>query len=371
MTTRSGDVDQGQRLVVVVGEQWEMPFVAATVSDQGRRQPGTRFAVPPEFAQVRADVDLEVLGDPPERFRSVEEISADVLEVLERRGSRDHVLVHAGVIGPGATPVHRPRAARNHQVRQHGQVRVWTADTSTHYFQALVGLERQEQPPVHPAYGPGAPIFVHNTNDFDELAPGPHDDYVILASGLLGLKMIAESNPAARARALVYDINPAQLAWSRHVLERAGEEPTLDGLVESFVRRHPGVEIRVSMAHESDNVERQRTWYAEHRSGLAQLSSRLHFDLLTADLLNRPHEVLSWLSPERSVFFMYLDLFVQWNPHHTPPWIVTHPELAQSLELEVASRSAAARFLPGPGSQVLQLRGSPLVEDSDGGSLCT
>jgi hypothetical protein len=340
--------------LVIVGEAWEAPFAAATLRDAARRLPASAtILVPPELAGIAGPRPVSGIGRPPGRFRGLDEIVADVRELL---GSSRYRLVQAGAPGP---PRHRPPARRRHRHRQTGELDIWTADTGDGYFAALLAQPGSPRAPVWPMYGPGRPVFTVNTNDFNERPPGRHDDYVILGSGLLGLRMVVHGDPGPGARVLVYDINPDQLAWSRFVLARAGQAATLAELERSFQARHPRVVIRASLPHERDNAAAQAAWYQAHRRELAALPGRVNLRWLEVDLLNRPGNLLGMLRPDRSVFFTYLDLFVVWHMQDSPPWIVEFPGLARSLENEVRRRAAAATFQPGPGSRVLQLPERP------------
>jgi hypothetical protein len=223
---------------------------------------------------------------------------------------------------------------------------------------------------VWPAYGAGQPVFTRNTNDFDEAPVGPCDDYVILGSGLLGWRMVLDSDPRPGSRVLVYDINPDQLAWSRHVLAGAGTVPTLAELEGAFRAAHPDAAIRATLPHERANAEAQARWYAARRAALGELAGRVRVDHVLVDLLRTPSVLLDRLTPDRTVFFMYLDLFTVWQVADEPPWIVQLPGLARSLERAVRTRTAAAAFLPGPRSSTLQLAGSLLAQRENGHLTC-
>jgi hypothetical protein len=289
-----------------------------------------------------------------------------VTDLRRRLGDRPHRIVPAGVIGDDPVPVHRPRTPRRHRCRRIGAVDVWTADTCDGYFATLMSGAAGPQAPVWPAYGPGQPVFTFNTNDFDERPPAAHDDYAILGSGLLGLRMVLESGPAASARVYVYDINPDQLAWCQFVLARCGRVGTLNALVRLFAASRPDVTVRDPLPHETANVARQADWYAANRHALAGLTGVVEFHWLVTDLLTRPADVLSVLRPDRSVYFMYLDLFVVWNTRSASPWIIQFPDHARSLEIEVRRLASSAAFLPGPHSRVLQLGESPIARLADG-----
>ncbi len=343
--------------LVIAGEAWEAAFAAATLREVASWLPeSARIFVPPELAHITGPRPTLAIGRPPGRFRSLDEIVADVRRLL---GNRPFLLVQAGAARPGELPRHRPPAERQHRRRRAGGMDIWTADTGDGYFAALPAEPGYQRAPVWPAYGPGRSVFTVNTNDFGEPPPSRHDDYVILASGLLGLRMVLHGDAAPGARVLVYDINPDQLAWCQFLLAHAAQAGTLAELERSFQADHPAVMIRATLPHEQANAAAQAAWYQAYRHQLAALPAKVDLHWLEVDLLNRPADLLGRLRPERSVFFMYLDMFVVWHVHDSPAWIVEFPDLARSLEKEVRHRVRAATFLPGPGSRVLQLHGPP------------
>jgi len=343
--------------LVIVGEDWEAAFAAVTLRDVASWLPeSARIFAPPELAHVTGPRPVLAIGQPPGRFRSLQEIVADVHRLL---GNQPYLLVQAGAARPGEPPRHRPPARRRHRCRRAGAMDIWTADTGDGYFAALLAEPGDHRTPIWSAYGPGRSVFTVNTNDFCEPPPSRHDDYIILASGLLGLRMVLQGNPAPGARVLVYDINPDQLAWCQFLLAHAAEADTLAELERSFRACRPSVMIRAKLPHEQANAAAQAAWYEAHRHQLAVLPARLDLQWLEVDLLNRPADLLGRLRSERSVFFMYLDMFVVWHVHDRPAWIAEFPDLARSLEKEVRHRARAATFLPGPSSRVLQLHGPP------------
>jgi hypothetical protein len=362
--------------VIIAGEVWELPPAARTLRALSGRD-GTHRAVlvPPELgglaelAQVPPYPQVGIVGEPPGRFRDYREIAAD----LARRypGVRIVAAGSDGSRGPDGAPVHSPPYPRQHVRRRAGGLDVWTADTGDGYFRALTASAAAgPAPPVWAAYGAGRPVFTRNTNDFGELAPPAHDDYMILGSGLLGWRMVLESEPGPGARVFVYDINPGQLEWSRHVLREAARIPDLSRLEQAFAATWP-YPLRGPLPHERANAGAQARWYAAHHQDLGALARRVQVEYLLVDLLSSPAVLLSRLRPDRSAFFMYLDLFTVWHVGDSPPWIIELPGLARSLEREVRRASAAASFLPGPSSRTLQLDGSPFIRDSRGDSTCT
>jgi hypothetical protein len=350
---------------IVAGESWELAPARSTLKSlDGHRAAVDEVLVPPEFAALRRTrhggcPPVTVVGNPPRRFRTREEILADL-----HRHRPDATVLAAGTAAgdPRLPPLHRPPRQRRHARRRAGELEIWTIDTGEEYFAGLAGEPLMAgDVPVWSAYGPGRPVFTRNTNDFAEVHPVRHDDYVVLGSGLLGWRMVLDSDPGADARVLVYDINPAQLAWSRHVIERADVDPRLDDLEHSFAERHPAQAQRQTLPHERLNADAQAHWYALNRTRLAVLRDRLCIEYAEIDLWSEPVRVLNALRVDRSVFFMYLDLFVVWHLDDAPPWIAEFPGLARSLQREVHARSARATFLPSAGSQTLQLDWSPFL----------
>jgi hypothetical protein len=364
------------RAVIVAGEAWELPMAQLTLDTLAGHGAADEVLLPPELAGLRSAAAapaqtprIRVIGVPPGRFRCYNDIVTD----LARRRP-DARIVAAGsnsAADPDCVPVHQPPRPRCHAHRRIGDLDVWTVDSGEGYFPALVTVGIAPARPVWTVYGEGRPVFTRNTNDFAEPAPLAHDDYVILGSGLLGWRMVLESDPSAGARVLVYDINPDQLAWSRHVLCRAAVESDLVRLERDFDAAHPAARRRPPMPHEQDNADAQARWYAEHHRELGSLAGRLQVEHVLVDLLNTPAGLLDRLRLERSAFFMYLDLFTVWQVADRPPWICEFPGLARSLEGEVSRRCAAATFLPGPGLHTLQLAGSPFIHDRRGDPACT
>ena len=183
--------------------------------------------------------------------------------------------------------------------------------------------------------------------------------------------MVVESNPRPGARVIVYDINPDQLAWSRYLVTQAGRHATLDDVERGFLAARPDVRSRATLEHERANAEAQARWYAANRRLVVGTAARVDVTFVTVDLLISPGSLLAWLRPDRTAFLMYLDLFAVWHVMADPPWIAHLPAVAAALEREVQRRVAEASFLPGPGSDRLQLAASPLAHSSRGGNACT
>jgi hypothetical protein len=361
--------------VIIAGEAWELPLAARTLRALSERDENHRTVlVPPELGGLAelARVPhprVSIVGEPPGRFRDYREITADL---AVRYPSTPIVAAGTdGAPGQDSRPAHGPPCPRRHVRRRVGSLDLWTADTGDGYFRALMAAAAAgPAPPVWAAYGAGRPVFTRNTNDFDELPPPAHDDYVILGSGLLGWRMVLESEPGPGARVFVYDINPGQLEWSRHLLREAARIPDLSRLEQAFAATRP-YPLRGPLPHERANANAQARWYAAHHRHLGALARRVRVEHLLIDLLSNPSVLLGRLRRDRSAFFMYLDLFTVWHVDDSPPWIIELPGMARSLEREVRRLTAAASFLPGPSSRTLQLDGSPFIRDSRGDSACT
>jgi hypothetical protein len=386
--------------VGILGEAWEAPFARATARSLDRWLPeGARVIVPgplagevaavtsrpcvelpeppgfAEFPDLRrrvvaacADGDLLLLaaGALPSREQPLERLGAAwgserAVEWIPRAGSGAETLLHF------APPPHAPPARPRHLRRQEGSLEVVEVDGGAGYFQGLAAL--QASPDAGPAralwrqYGPRRPVFTRNTNDFGETPPPAHDDYCILGSGLLGLRMVVESRPAAGARVFIYDINPDQLTWIRTVLEAAGEVEELAAVEDLLAARDPGIAVREVQPHEEANARRQAEWFRRHRGSLATLAREFEWHFVICDLLTDPAPLLERLAPSRSVFFMYLDLFMVWHLSGAAGWVEDHAGMAASCERLLRSRAGKrVTFLPGAASARFQLQpGSPFA----------
>ena len=133
-----------------------------------------------------------------------------------------------------------------------------------------------------------------------------------LDSGLLGLRLVAESKPPPDARLSVYDINPGALVWIDFVLSNAHRLRTFPDLVETFRSEHPDLAIREVAPHERENAGKQERWYHERRADLAALG-KLERAMVQVDVLTSPSALFRLLRPGRRTMVMYLDLFVPWN----------------------------------------------------------
>jgi hypothetical protein len=375
--------------VVIVGEAWEAPFARATaLSLVGRIPADAEVLVPAELARA-------VHGILPNAVCAVAPAGAGFASYPQLRdrvtgAARTPTLVlAAGVVardetrraasaaryaewnGPGTIPLrcvlepplHRPPARRRHRRRRIGALDVWDVDGGERYFQALPSFV-SDGVPVWAQYGPRTPVFARNTNDFDEPAPPRRAQYAILAAGLLGLRLIIDSDPLAGAPAVVYDINPDQLDWLRFVLARASEIETLDRVVEGFALAHPAASVRTVEPHERDNAQRQSAWYARNRMLIAALARRLEWHFVRCDVLTQPAPLFDALDPARSTLLMYLDLFVVWHVDAPRPWVERHAGMALSFERLARERlRGEITFVPGPRSKPFQLAPqSPFLE---------
>lgn len=384
--------------VAVVGEEWEAGFARVTARSFATWLPeGAEVCIPSELERAVADLcprPPRICAPAREGFQGYAEIRE---RLLREAGGDGLLLLAAGTLPasqgvarrPGAPlsreravewhapegvgtprlpdfrpPPHSPPARPRHASERVGTLDVWTVEGGREYFQALPALSDAGGAPVWSQYGARRPVFVYNTNDFDEPPPEPHDQYFILGSGLLGLRMIAESRPKPGARVLVYDINPDQLLWIKFVLEVCGEAAEFSEVVERFRARHGRVEVRAVLPHEAENAARQAEWYGRNRRLLSETASRLSWEFLECDLWNDPAALLGRVRSARSLFFMYLDLFVVWRLGGGAPWVEIHAEAAASLEAAVRGRAGGSvTFLPGPGSARFQLHPeSPFAE---------
>lgn len=390
--------------VGILGEAWEAPFARATARSLDRWLPeGARVIVPgplagevaaaisrpcvelpgppgfAEFPELRrcavaagADGDLLLLaaGTLPSREQPLERLGAPwgserAVEWLPRAGGGPETVLHF------APPPHAPPARPRHRRRREGRLEVVEVDGGAGYFQGLTAL--LASPDAGPAcalwrqYGLRRPVFTRNTNDFGEAPPPAHDDYCILGSGLLGLRMVVESRPAAGARVFVYDINPDQLDWIRTVLEAAGEVEELAAVEERLAARHPGVAVREVQPHEAANARRQAKWFRRHRGSLAALARELEWHFVVCDLLTDPAPLLARLAPSRSLFFMYLDLFMVWHLSGAAGRVEDHAGMAASCEQLLRSRAGErVTFLPGAASTGFQLQPESPFADTKG-----
>jgi hypothetical protein len=393
--------------VAVIGETWEAAFVRATLRSLPEWLPQeAQVCVLSEFKHCLDDrfprsvrfVDATKPG-----FQSYEDMRERVLaengegkgvlllaagalpvgtkplEYLGASQTRERVFEWHAPIENAATsvlcfqqPPHSPPARPRHTVKRAGALDLWTIDGECNYFQGLTHLQQGDAPPVWTQYGLHRPVFVYNTNEFDEPPIAVHDEYCILGSGLLGLRMVAESRPEPGARVVVYDINPDQLLWIKFVLEVCAEIAELDEVIEQFGAKHPSLTIRPVFAHEQDNASRQAEWYRQHRELLHQLRSKLHWEFVECDLWNEPTVLFNRMNRTGNLFFMYLDLFVVWHTDNGSPWVEDHIAAARSLEALIRARTRGqVTFLPGPDSTRFQLHPeSPFALGKDSPS-CT
>ncbi|HEX6715456.1 MAG TPA: hypothetical protein VF088_00010 [Pyrinomonadaceae bacterium] len=391
--------------VAVIGETWEAAFVRVTLRSLPEWLPqDAQVCVLSEFKHCLDDhfprsvrfVDATKPG-----FQTYEAMRERVLRVTDE----GVLLLAAGALPVGTKPLeylgasqtrervfewhaltenaaasvlhfqqppHSPPAHPHHTVKRVGALDFWTIDGECNYFQGLTHLQQGDASPVWTQYGSHRPVFVYNTNEFNEPPIAAHDEYCILGSGLFGLRMVAESRPDRGARVVIYDINPDQLLWIKFVLEVCAEIAELEEVIEQFRAKHPSVTIRSVLAHERENASRQGDWYRQHSQQLHQLRSKLRWEFVECDLWNEPAVLLNRLNPTGSLFFMYLDLFVVWHTDNEPPWVEDHIGAARSLEGLIRARTrGTVTFLPGPDSTRFQLHPeSPFAGGKDSPS-CT
>jgi hypothetical protein len=206
-------------------------------------------------------------------------------------------------------------------------------------------------------------VFTYNTNNFDEAPVEAHDDYVILASGLLGLRMIVDSKPSNGARIIVYDINSDQLRWLKFVLKVSGEISDFEKVIERFRSQSHSASVRSVLPHESTNASCQAEWYRKNHYRLAELVPQVEWEFVECDVWTAPSVLLNRLRPGRKLFFMYLDLFMVWHVNDDCPWVENYANIAASLEDSVKERARGpVTFLPGKRSSAFQIQlGSPFA----------
>lgn len=372
--------------IAIAGEPWEAPFASATAASIARwAAPETAVWAPSEFADALRGTACGATFVPPRddgfqtysavRARVVDAANAPVLILaagttaaravpVERLGARscDERRLEWIAAGDGPTilhfhpPPHQPPAAPAHSVRREGLLDVWEVRGARSYYAGLLSLDVGTLPPVFSSYGQGRPLFVYNTNRFDEPAVPPHQQYVILGSGLLGLRLVLESDPPPGARVIVYDINSGQLAWIRFLLANAGAAAELEDVVRSFSAACPGVGVRPVEPHERENAAAQAAWYRRHHERLAVLSHQVQWDFVVCDLLTAPRSLLDRIDPAMSTMFMYLDLFLIWRIDAERPRVEHHVDLAESLEeLVRGAIRGSVTFVPGAASCRFQL----------------
>jgi hypothetical protein len=385
-------------MVAIVGEEWEAGFARATARSLAVWLPAdAKVCVPAELERTVAGVcpgSLHIAAAARSGFQQYEEIRRRILQEakyydgllllaagtlpgddppLERLGApwrQERVIEwHPATKDSSPTilrfrqPPHRPPPLPRHTVKRVGALNLWTIDGGSEYFQALLSLNGAGSPPIWSQYGARRPIFAYNTNDFSEPPISTHDEYFILGSGLLGLRLIAESRPAAGTRVVVYDINPDQLLWIKYVLEACREIAELEDVIRSFRTKYETVEVRPVLRHEDDNASLQAEWYRSNRQSLYEIGSALNWEFLECDLWNDPVNLLSRVRPVPRLFFMYLDLFMVWRIEEDLPWVENHAGAALSLENSVKTRAKGqVTFLPGDQSARFQLpSGSPFA----------
>ena len=381
----------------IVGESWEVPFARSTLERLRYTSPAEMILLPEELANAADETRLPVVPvpAPTEGFRSYSEIRETLLGAAPR--DVDGVLLLAAGAFPerkswitrlsaayardrvvewipaeprfGASilhvrpPPHAPPARPAHRRRRFGRLDLWTVDNGDGYFSALLAEERRAQTPVYPQYGRGMRLFTYNTNRFRPVPLEPHDDYFIVASGLLGLRSILESHPRANARVVVYDIQEAALDWIRFLLAEAHGHAELPALIREFQRNHPSVAVREVLPHEESNAKRQREWYGENHAAISDLAKRLCWEFVPCDLLQSPRPLLERLRRGRATFLMHLDLFTVWHFRPRATWVEDHVGLVRSFTEAVRTRVGdPVTFYPRLSDERFELAaGSPFA----------
>ncbi len=360
-------------VALLLAEPWEGVFAIATAKAVADRL-GALAVLAPAFLRPHlnaiAAVTVEYV-DLPAGYPTLESVTEILVAAAARQA---HWQLPAGALplpGPGkgapialSAPIHRPPEPRAHCVETRGKVDVWRLDTGESYFDALAALPRPfEEPPQWSQYGPMAAVFAVNTSPFLPVVAGRADRYVILGSGLIGLRAVAESDPCDGAEVIVYDINPRQLDWVRHVLDNVSSIDNLDDMIATFSSAHPGAWVRPIAPHEEANAALQRHWYARSRGRLSEISTRLTWRMVQVDIWSHPEPLFDLLSrPVGHTFFLYLDLFQVWDVAGATPWIADMPDLARSLERAVRTHAGGevAFFPTDPEGQVVLNPDNPL-----------
>ncbi|WJS05546.1 hypothetical protein [Roseibium aggregatum] len=278
-------------------------------------------------------------------------VSQDVVEARLRKIAEDP---NAVVISPRLTKNDtKGGSGHNHRVHHVGKLKVVTVDADAGSYRAQWLRGSCQGKWID--YGAGQPIFTYNTNNFDEASPSKCDTYVVVASGLLGLKMIIESSPDPDARIVIFDINQHQLDWSHFVIEHAGEERDFTALNAAFQAERPELSLRAVLPHERANAKMQNDWFANHHRSVAALRDN-PITWIRANLLHDPNPVLSQLPPEGQTFFMYLDIFLPWLHGEATPTVLDLRQLAAEFRAEVIDRTnSETQFLPREIAHEIQL----------------
>jgi hypothetical protein len=375
----------GGYAVAIAGEAWEAAFAAATALNAARWvAPDVELWIPEEFMRAIGTISRKIHVVPAlsPGFQDYQDIRARMLaaggpllllaagamasrpQPLDRLGGpfSEPRCVEWFADGAGPTvlhfdpPQHRPPTVPQHRSRREGALMVWELDTGTGYYDGLLPLNPWDCPPVFQNYGPAAPVFLFNTNRFDEPPVGGHQQYAILASGLLGLRLVLESSPPPGARIIVYDINPHQLDWFKFLLKHARTGPEMDDARIQFMALHPNVAVRPVQLHEAANAATQAAWYRENHLRIGRAARELEWEFVVCDLMTEPGSVLDRLEPSRTTMFMYLDVFLIWHTNAGAPWVEDHAGIARSLEQLVRGRvNEFVTFVPGDASCRFQL----------------
>jgi len=244
-------------------------------------------------------------------------------------------------------------AARQHRIHHVGRLEVVTINAGIGSYRAQRLRDTGQGSWI--TYGSGQPVFTHNTNRFDERPPSECDTYVVLASGLLGLKMIVESRPDPGARIVIFDINQHQLDWSKFVIAQSGTERDFAALNAAFQAEHPDLPLRPVLPHERANAAMQDEWFSNNHHAIAALGDH-PITWTRANLLHDPEPILTQLSTQGYTFFMYLDIFLPWLHGDGAPTVLNLHRLAAEFRAEVIERTnTGTQFLPHRVEHEIQL----------------
>lgn len=373
---------------LLTGEAWESIPAAFSAHGLASLHPKTRVLAPDYFGRHLAAVSgLDIVTVPMgEGFRPLPQVMELLVDAVGREPwwrlpagalpsadnppAADIAPALPGEIPPPfalTLPWHEPPATRNHVMSSHGPLAVWTLDTGTGYFAGLATCRDAFCPPLTQwrQYGSNAAVFVFNTSPFESPLAAPMERYVILGSGFIGLRAVTDSSPHNGAEVVVYDINPGQLAWTRHVLAGAATHSDIGSLIESFRHLHPDQMIRQVLPHETANARAQADWYANARPNLAAVAERLVWRFEQVDLWANPRPLLQLLTPPvRHTFFLYLDLFQPWIIDGAIPWVADMPDLARGLEAVVRGAAGGeVTFWPPLGEKRVHIHPeNPLLD---------
>ncbi len=350
------------RTFCIVGEAWERPFAWLTYfALRTKLTHDSLVLLPAHFSPAPMhDVASHNIAFVPCGMGFVDRETARAQLLLRAGGDNiSPIEVRAGALPVNehldqfSEPLHRPPAHPVHHCEKHGRLSVYEVDTGVGYFSAIGRVENHG--PTWAQYGPAASVFAYNTSDFMEDPPPPCDTYVILGSGLLGLRLVIDSLPKSGARIIVYDINPKQLEWTRFALANAYRVADLETLIHEFVTSAPQVSVRSVHPHEQANANMQAEWFRTHRAAIVGLRN-LRIDYVVADIMTAPETLLAAIPVGRRTFLMYLDLFTIWHVNDPRPWVASMTGLSKSFESYIRDHvKAEVHFTPSARSRRFQL----------------